>query len=75
MVQDGELLFDGAVGYSGTSDKPFTVGTPLDIASISKSIVAAATMQAIERGELKLSDPVMRYLLDFSGPPEITVQY
>lgn len=75
VVQDGELLFDGAVGHSGTPDQPFTVHTPLDIASISKSIAAVAIMQAIERGELGLSDPVMRYLPDFSGPAQITVRH
>jgi len=75
VVQEGEVLFDGAAGNSGTSDQPFTVRTPLDIASISKSIAAVAIMQAIERGELELSDPVIRYLPDFSGPAETTVRH
>ena len=75
VVEDGELLFDGAAGNSGTSEQPFTIRTPLDIASISKSIAAVAVMQAIERGELELSDPVIRYLPDFSGPAETTVRH
>jgi len=61
VVRDGELLFDGAAGYSETLGHPFTVRTPMDMASISKSIAAVATMQAIERGELALSHPVVRY--------------
>ena len=75
VIHDGELLFDGATGYSGSPDQPFTVRTPLDIASISKSIAAVAIMQAVERGELTLSDPVVRFLPDFSGPPEITIRH
>ena len=75
VVHDGELLFDGAGGFTGTPDQPFTTQTPLDIASISKSVAAVAVMQAVERGELELSDPVVRYLPDFSGPEEITVEH
>ncbi|MCZ6726999.1 MAG: serine hydrolase, partial [Acidobacteria bacterium] len=75
VVRDGELLFDGAAGFSGTPEHPFSIHTPLDIASISKSIAAVAIMQAIERGELALSDPVVRYLPDFGGPAEITVRH
>jgi len=75
VVRDGELLFDGAAGFSGTPEHPFSVHTPLDIASISKSIAAVAIMQAVERGELALSDPVVRYLPDFGGPAEITVRH
>jgi CubicO group peptidase (beta-lactamase class C family) len=75
VLQDGQLLFDGAAGHSGSPDQAFTVSTPLDIASISKSIAAVAVMQSIERGELRLSDPVARYLPDFGGPAETTVRH
>ena len=60
----GEGLRLGAHGRAGP-DRPMTPDTPLFIASISKSLTAAAAMQLVERGLLDLDEPVTTYLPGF----------
>jgi len=75
VVRNGEVVLEGAVGFFGSPDQPFSVDSPVDVASISKSIAAVAVMQAVERGELELSDAVRSLLPDFSGPASVTVRH
>ena len=56
-----------ARGY-GTDSRgaPITAATPLPIASLSKSFTSLAVMQLVERGDVSLDAPVVRYLPEFS---------
>ncbi|HCL31911.1 MAG TPA: hypothetical protein DIC52_26235, partial [Candidatus Latescibacteria bacterium] len=38
------------------------------VASVTKPVTAIALMQLVERGLLSLTDPVQRYIPEFSGP-------
>lgn len=46
---------------------PMTVGTPFDLASLTKLFTAVATVQQIERGTLGIDARVGAYLPDFTG--------
>ena len=49
------------------SGEPMTLETEFRIASLTKPIVSTAIMRLVDRGELRLTDPVMRYLPEFAS--------
>ena len=63
IVEDGELYYAGAFGTTRLGE-----GEPLDVehlfhfASVSKTFVATAIVQLVERGEVDLEAPVSTYL-------------
>ena len=70
VVKDNEIVYYGSFGYNPDySDpakrKPIRQDDVNYIASISKTFVATAIMQLVERGKLSLDDDVNNYL-DFS---------
>ena len=64
---DGQRQWAGAVGDAGPDGTPLTPDTPFFIASITKRFIITLVLQAHERGELDLDDPITRYL-----PAEVT---
>jgi uncharacterized protein YbbC (DUF1343 family)/CubicO group peptidase (beta-lactamase class C family) len=57
--------------------EPMTVDTIFDLASLTKVVATTpSVMQLVERGKIRLSDPVVRYLPEFgqNGKDEITVR-
>lgn len=61
--QDGELLFNHAVGYADLEAKtPMTVDHLFRIASHSKTFTGVACMQLVEAGKLRLDDEVRAYV-------------
>ncbi|HEX7171448.1 MAG TPA: serine hydrolase domain-containing protein [Candidatus Limnocylindria bacterium] len=61
-VRDGELLWAGSSGRARDGRTPLTPRTPLVIGSVTKTFVAAAVLQLVEEGRLRLDDPVRRHL-------------
>ena len=53
-----------------------TADTIFDIASLTKPFTATCVMRLVERGQVRLNDPVVRYLPEFArnGKQEITVR-
>ncbi|SBT68273.1 CubicO group peptidase, beta-lactamase class C family [Micromonospora sediminicola] len=69
LTRGDELLVDRVVGAADeTSGRPCTPATRFQIASISKQMAAAAVLLLAERGVLRLTDPVSRWLPD--PPPQ-----
>ncbi|MBI5310017.1 MAG: beta-lactamase family protein, partial [Actinobacteria bacterium] len=75
------IVADGRVVYTHAVDGGSPVGesTPFVIGSSGKSITALAAMQLVDRGVLRLSDPVKRYvpeldLADERAEARITVE-
>lgn len=73
VVDRDRWLHLGAVG-SATLDpktslpsKPMTNDTVFAIASMTKPITAVAMMKLLQRGSIKMSDPVSQYLPEFEG--------
>lgn len=59
LVYDGEVTAAGAWGMANVEeDRPVGVDTIFNLASVSKTITAAAVMQAVEDGQFKLDDDV-----------------
>ncbi|MEV0826282.1 serine hydrolase domain-containing protein [Nonomuraea rubra] len=56
-----------AAGYGHDSEgRPMTAGTPMRVASVSKSFTAMAVMTLVERGKISLDSPVAAQLPDFT---------
>ncbi|MEV1004325.1 serine hydrolase domain-containing protein [Nonomuraea sp. NPDC050202] len=56
-----------AAGYGHDSDgRPMSAGTPMRVASVSKSFTAMAVMTLVERGKIKLDEPVAAQLPGFT---------
>ena len=65
MLKDGEIIYKNAFGYANIIEKlPFTISTQMNIASMSKTFVGAATVRAIEMGLFNTNTPINE-LLDF----------
>ncbi len=78
----GHLIYERAAGYAdreaGTPTRPDTI---FRWASLTKAVVAAATLALVEKGVVSLDDPVTRFLPDFrpqlpgGQPPVITLRH
>lgn len=68
IMQGSETLLMRGYGYADAERRlPATAETRYRIASLSKQFVAAAVMQLVERGEMRVEDPVTRYVPEFAG--------
>lgn len=70
IVKDGQLFFSKGYGFTTTArTAPVSPSQTLfRVGSISKPFVATALLQLVERGKLRLDDPVNRYLTTFKLP-------
>ncbi len=67
IVENGELVYANGFGMADlASDTPVTPQTLFQIASVSKTAVAAAVLQLVERGLMDLDAPVTDYLPYFT---------
>jgi CubicO group peptidase (beta-lactamase class C family) len=76
----GKLVYRRAAGMANREQRvPMTEDKIFLIASVTKPIVTAAAMRLVELGELSVTDPVTRWLpeftpkLDTGEPPQITI--
>ena len=73
-IRDGELLWTGSSGRDRGGRTELTPDTPLVIGSVTKTFVAAAVLQLVEEGRLKLDDPIRRHLPELSAiGPDISI--
>ncbi|WP_077212719.1 serine hydrolase domain-containing protein [Bacillus dakarensis] len=66
IVKDGNVLYEKGFGHD-SEGKPLTAKSQIGIASGTKPFTAFAVLQLIDRGKIKLDDPVVNYL------PELTL--
>jgi uncharacterized protein YbbC (DUF1343 family)/CubicO group peptidase (beta-lactamase class C family) len=76
---DGQVIYRKAYGARALEPRreAMTLDTVFDVASLTKVIVTTtAVMQLVERGKVRLNDPVAKYLPEFAqnGKEEITVR-
>src|SRR5579871_3260707 len=76
---NGKVIFRKAYGHKTLVPRPepMTVDTIFDIASMTKPVATAmSVMRLVELGQVRLNDPVIRYLPEFgqNGKEEITVR-
>lgn len=66
IAKDGAPIFGQAYGLADREQKtPNTVETRFHIGSINKIFTAVATLQLVERGKIKLDDPLVNYLPNY----------
>jgi CubicO group peptidase (beta-lactamase class C family)/D-alanyl-D-alanine dipeptidase len=66
IIDDQQIVWAQGFGMADPKNKiPATANTVYRIGSVSKLFTDIAVMQLVERGELKLDDPVSNYLPDF----------
>ena len=76
---DGQVVYRRAYGWRALEPKreAMTLDTIFDLASLTKVIcTSTAVMQLMERGEVRLNDPVAKYLPEFAanGKEDISVR-
>jgi len=76
---DGQVIYRKAYGLRALEPRheAMTLDTVFDLASLTKVIATTtAVMQLVERGEVRLNDPVAKYLPEFAqnGKDDITVR-
>src|SRR5579871_6284499 len=76
---DGKVIYRKAYGERALEPKrePMTLDTIFDLASLTKVIATTtAVMQLVERGKVRLNDPVAKYLPQFAqnGKEDITIR-
>lgn len=75
IAENGKIVYRKSFGYADFSNKQLNTGaTTFPIASITKTFTATAILQLSEKGWLKISDPVIKYLPGFPYPT-ITIQH
>jgi len=63
IVHDNQIVYAKGFGYENISTKsPVTTSSIFHMASISKTFVATAIMQLVERGAIELDEKVISYL-------------
>ena len=74
IVQNGTILLKKAYGFANYElDVSNTLATKFRIGSLTKQFTALAIMQLQEKGELKVSDKLARYIPDFPNAANITL--
>ena len=76
---DGEVIYRRAFGNRSLEPRrePMTLDTVFDMASLTKSMATAMSlMRMVELGQVRLNDPVARYIPEFArnGKEEITIR-
>src|SRR5438874_3591726 len=76
---NGQVLYRKAFGYRTLEPRRelMTVDTVFDLASLTKVVATTtAVMQLVEKGEVRLNDPVAKYIPEFAqnGKEDITVR-
>lgn len=68
VARRGRVALHSAGGFSDTtSGKPMTTSTLLNVASMTKSVVAVAILKLADEGRLSIDDPVAQYLAGFDS--------
>ena len=70
VIKNGEIAWTQCIGYADVASKrPVTNQTIFNVGSVSKVVAAWGFMQLIEKGLVKLDDPVNQYLTRWKLPP------
>ena len=63
FIRNGHVVWSGAYGWADIAHRiPMTARTVMNIASVSKTVTAAAVMLLCETGRVKLDDPIKLHL-------------
>lgn len=75
VAQNGKLVYQGSFGYADFSAKRMNdSNSRFSLGSVSKIFTAVAILQLKEKGQLRLDDPLVKYLPGFRYPA-ITIRH
>lgn len=75
VAEEGKIIYERSFGYADfPAQKLNSTNILFPIASISKTLTATGILQQIEKGNLRLTDPVVKYFPDFPYPA-ITIRH
>ncbi len=76
IAKSGEVLLSKSYGFANREKQiPNTPQTKFHLASVSKPFTTTAIMLLEERGLLKVTDPVTKFIPDYRNGDEITVHH
>ncbi|MFK7927422.1 MAG: serine hydrolase domain-containing protein [Myxococcota bacterium] len=59
VVKDGVVVYTAGYGWADlASERPLEASTPMQVASVSKTLIAVSAMQGVEAGRFSLDTPV-----------------
>jgi CubicO group peptidase (beta-lactamase class C family) len=68
IAKEGKIIYESEVGYNDSlKTKPYTKSDIFRMASMTKPIVSVAAMQLVEKGKMRLDDPVAKYIPAFDS--------
>ena len=74
VARRGRIVHFEAYGYSDSAKRtPMRTDAIFGLASSSKPITAVAIMMLVESGDIRLSDPVSKFIPEFAAPPQVAV--
>lgn len=76
---NGQVVYRKALGSRSLEPRrePMTIDTIFDLASLTKVVATTtAVMQLVQKGELRVNDPVVKYIPEFgqNGKDDITIR-
>lgn len=80
IIKDNNVVYSKGLGIADSKGKRITTETSFNMASISKTFAAVATMQLVEKGKIDLNAPIDKYIPWVKitipvGAPKITVKH
>ncbi|TYA74276.1 serine hydrolase [Seonamhaeicola marinus] len=77
VAKDGQPIYQKAFGLANVEeDKPMTTNHVFEIGSITKQFTAVAILMLEERGKLKVTDTITKYIPDYPmGSQPITIHH
>jgi CubicO group peptidase (beta-lactamase class C family) len=73
LAKDGQVLYKATYGLASKRfDVPNRIDTKFNLGSMNKMFTGVAIQQLVERGKLRLTDPIARYVSTDWLPREIT---
>ena len=74
VARRGRIVHFEAYGYSDIAKRtPMRTDAIFGLASSSKPITAVAILMLVESGDIRLSDPVSRFIPEFAAPAQVAV--
>ena len=74
IAEKGKVLYKKTFGIAAANEKPLTVSSAFNLASVSKQFFAMMVMMLKEQGKLQYDDPVQKFLPSFPYP-QITLRH
>lgn len=73
VARNGKVLFESADGEAERNRRRNRLNTRFNIGSVTKMLVGTAVLRLVEKGAVKLDDPIGKYIKEYPRPASETV--